>query len=62
VLPFWDLAIWDESVWAAGSGSFHHWFGVNGFGKKLSLQFAMRGGGKVLATDYEVLYEKGIGL
>jgi hypothetical protein len=62
VLPFWDRAIWDEAIWAAGAGSFHQWFGVNGFGKKMSLQFAMRGGGTVLATDYEVLYEIGIGL
>jgi hypothetical protein len=62
VLPFWDRAIWDEGIWAAGAGSFHQWFGVNGFGKKMSLQFAMRGGGTVLATDYEVLYEVGIGL
>lgn len=61
-LPFWDVAIWDESLWGIGAGYFHQWFGVNGFGKKMSLQMALRGGGQVLATDYEVLYETGIGL
>lgn len=61
-LPFWDIALWDEDSWAIGAGSFHTWFGVSGFGKKLSLQCAVRSGGKVLVTDYESLYETGIGL
>jgi hypothetical protein len=61
-VPFWDRAKWDEATWSIGAGSFRQWFGVNGFGKKMSLQLALRGAGKVLMTDYEVLYETGIGL
>jgi hypothetical protein len=62
IYPLWDDAIWDQAIWAQGDGSFHRWYGVTGYGKKLSLQLAMRGAGHVLATDHETLYEQGIGL
>jgi len=60
--PAWDVAIWDQSIWNAATGSFRRWIGVSGFGKKLSTQLAVRGSGAVLMTDYEMLYETGIGL
>jgi hypothetical protein len=57
----WDSGKWDQALWAGG-GSFRKWFGVTGYGKKLSLQLALRGTGKVVYTDHEVLHEVGIGL
>lgn len=62
IYPLWDDAIWDEAIWAEGDGSFHRWFGVNGFGKKMSLQLAIRGAGQVTYTDHEALFEVGLGL
>jgi len=62
IYPLWDDAIWDENIWAEGDGSFHQWFGLSGFGKKVSLQLAIRGAGRVVYTDHETLYEQGIGL
>jgi hypothetical protein len=58
----WDSALWDGALWDSFIGSFHKWFGVSGFGKKLSLQMAMRGSGPTIFTDYEFTYEVGIGL
>ncbi len=60
----WDDALWDDVAWSfgEGNGSFKRWFGVTGFGKKLSLQLALRGGGRVVYTDHESLFETGIGL
>jgi len=61
-IPTWDTAIWDSSVWSLGKLSLHKWFGVSCFGKKLSLQMAIRSSGNTLLTDFEVLFESGIGL
>jgi hypothetical protein len=61
-LPSWDVAIWDQSLWSSSTSSLRRWIGVTGFGKKLSTQMAVRGSGKVLLTDYELLFEQGIGL
>jgi hypothetical protein len=61
-IPVWDQAVWDKDIWDAGVGSFHRWIGVNGFGKMLSLQMAVRGQGRALFTDVEVLYEIGYNL
>ena len=60
----WDTALWDVNVWTLGpgDGSFHRWFGVTGFGKKLSLQLAISGAGQTLYTDHEAVFETGIGL
>jgi hypothetical protein len=58
----WDQALWDVSIWDSGVGSFRKWIGVSGFGKKLSLQLAVKAQGRVLLTDFEVLYETGINL
>jgi len=55
-------AVWDFSKWGEADGSFHKWFGVSGFGKKLSLQIAIRGSGQIAYTDHEALFEIGIGL
>jgi len=53
---------WDEALWTDDDGSFHRWFGVAGFGKKLSLQIAMRGAGTTAYTDHEAVFEIGNGL
>jgi hypothetical protein len=58
----WDVAMWDDSIWNASVGSFHRWIGVAAYGKKMSLQLAVRGSGRTVLTDYEVLFETGIGL
>ena len=58
----WDTALWDSGLWSEGGGSFDRWFGVTGYGKKLSLQLAIRGAGRVVYTDHEALHEDGIGL
>jgi len=60
----WDVAKWDVNSWSLGpgDGSFHQWFGVTGFGKKMSLQLAISGSGKTLYTDHEIIFETGIGL
>jgi len=58
----WDQALWDNVTWVQGLGSLHKWFGVAAFGKKLSMQMAIRGTGRVLLTDFEALFEMGIGL
>jgi hypothetical protein len=58
----WDIAIWDRNLWADVNTTFKRWFGVSGFGKKMSMQAAVRSNGAVLITDFEVLYETGIGL
>jgi hypothetical protein len=59
----WDAALWDAAVWSQLSmGTYHRWIGVSAFGKKLALQLAIRGIGQTVITDYEILYEDGIGL
>ncbi len=58
----WDVALWDQAIWAARATTFKKWFGVAGFGKKLSTAAAIRGSGFTLITDYEVTFEEGIGL
>jgi len=58
----WDIAIWDQNLWGSGGGSFRQWFGALGWGKKLSLQMAVRGSSRTTLTDYESLFETGIGL
>lgn len=59
----WDSALWDVAFWQySPNGSFHKWFGVTGFGKKVSMQLAISGSGRVVFTDHEILYEEGIGL
>lgn len=60
----WDEALWDDpsSIWQYDLASFHKWYGVAAFGKKLSLQLAARGVGKTVLTDYEAVFEVGIGL
>lgn len=58
----WDSAIWDMSFWQFAQQTFKRWFGVSGFGKKLSVQLAIRGSGYTLVTDYEVTYKEGNGL
>jgi hypothetical protein len=62
VMPSWDIAVWDKALWNSVTGSLRRWIGVTGYGKKLSTQMAVRGAGKVLLTDYELLFETGIGL
>ena len=58
----WDSALWDSAKWETLLGSFHRWIGVAAFGKKLSMQMALRGSGGTMITDFEVLYEEGINL
>lgn len=58
----WDVALWDQAMWQSKAGYWAKWFGVACFGKRLSLQAAIRGTGYTLVTDYEVTYEEGIGL
>jgi hypothetical protein len=58
-IPAWDTALWDTDIWQTANGSFHRWIGVSAFGKKMSFQCAVRGAGRVLMTDYEVLFEQG---
>jgi hypothetical protein len=58
----WDIALWDNDLWQSRATTFGKWFGVAGFGKKLSTQVAIRSLGYTLVTDYEVTYEEGIGL
>jgi hypothetical protein len=58
----WDSATWDQSMWQSQAATFKKWYGVAGFGKKLSTQVAVRGLGATIVTDYEVTYENGIGL
>ena len=60
--PAWDQATWDQAVWKSGLSTYHQWVGVSCIGKKLSLQLAVRGAGEVILTDFELLYEEGIGL
>jgi hypothetical protein len=60
--PSWDTSVWDKGIWNSTLGSFRRWIGITGFGKRLSTQLAIRGSGRVLMTDYEVLFETGIGL
>lgn len=61
---FWDdpTALWDSALWGGAYTSFHRWFGVSSFGKKLSVQVAIRGTGYVMVSDYEITYKEGIGL
>lgn len=58
----WNVALWDVAIWSARATTFKRWFGVAGFGKKLSVAAAVRSGGATLVTDYEVTFEEGIGL
>jgi len=58
----WDVALWDVQYWQFPQKTFKSWYGVRGFGKKISTQIAIRGSGYTLLTDYEVTYEEGIGL
>jgi hypothetical protein len=58
----WDSGLWDVSTWDVGASSFHKWIGVTGFGKKLSLQLAIRGSGRTELTDFEALFETGLNL
>lgn len=58
----WDVGLWDVAVWQFAFNTFKRWFGVSAFGKKLSIQLAIRGSGYVLITDYEVTFKKGNGL
>lgn len=57
----WDVALWDAAYWQLSQQTFKKWFGVAGFGKLLSLQLAIRGGGYTLITDYEITYQEGLG-
>lgn len=61
-VAIWDQSLWDNYVWSQNLKSLHKWFGVAAFGKKLSMQMAIRGSGRVLLTDFEVLFEQGLGL
>jgi hypothetical protein len=58
----WNVAIWDQAVWQSHAATWKKWFGVSSFGKRLSLQAAVRGSGYTLVTDYEITYDVGIGL
>ncbi len=58
----WDSALWDSALWGADKLTLSQWFGVAAFGKKLSVQWAVRGAGYTLLTDYEMDYKTGIGL
>lgn len=60
--PLWDVALWDQATWQSRTSTFKRWFGVSSFGKKLSVQIAIRGLGYTLLTDYEVTFTEGIGL
>ena len=60
--PVWDSALWDDLIWDASAGSFRRWIGVSAFGKKMSLQLAARGSSRTVLTDFEALFETGIGL
>lgn len=61
-LPTWDNALWDDAIWNASNGSFRRWYGVSAFGKKMSFQLAARGSSRTVLTDFEVLFETGIGM
>lgn len=58
----WDTAIWDAALWADALRTFDDWYGVAGFGKRLSVQLAIRGTAGTTLTDYEVTYQDGLGL
>jgi hypothetical protein len=58
----WDSGLWDVAIWDVGVSSYHKWIGVTGFGKKLSLQLAVRGAGNTTLTDFEALFETGLNL
>jgi hypothetical protein len=58
----WDNATWDQAIWDSAAQSFRRWIGVAGWGKRLSLQMAVRGTGKTLLTDFESLFEQGYNL
>jgi hypothetical protein len=63
ILPaIWDLSTWDNSTWAANQASLRKWIGICGFGRKLSMLLAIRGQGRTVLSDYEILYETGINL
>jgi hypothetical protein len=58
----WDVAIWDKATWGAGRATFRGWYGTSCFGKKIALQLAISGTGHTLVTDYEAVFESGMGL
>ena len=58
----WNVGLWDQATWEELRATFHDWFGVAGFGKKLALQLSFRSQGGTVITDYEVTYKEGIGL
>lgn len=58
----WDVDLWDMAVWGLSALPFGRWFGVAGFGKKLSPQLAVRGLGTTIVTDIEITFKEGIGL
>jgi hypothetical protein len=62
IAALWNVAIWDTAMWQSHSATWKKWFGVASFGKRLSLQCAVRGSGYTLVTDYELTFETGIGL
>jgi len=62
VRSLWDVGLWDKALWSELRASFHSWFGVAGFGKKLALQLSFRSQGGTVVTDYEVTYKEGFGL
>ena len=58
----WDVGLWNQATWEELRATFHDWFGVAGFGKKLALQLSFRSQGGTVITDYEVTFKEGIGL
>jgi hypothetical protein len=58
----WDIAKWDELIWATGPTTFRKWYGTAATDKKVALQIAVVGAGATLLTDFESAYELGIGL
>ena len=58
----WDAALWDLGVWSQSQQTFGGWFGVAGFGKKLSTLISIRSNGGTVITDLEATYLEGNGL
>lgn len=58
----WDVGLWDAALWAASRASFRRWIGVSGYGKKLSVLWAIRGNGHTIIADYEMDFQMGLGL
>ena len=58
IRALWDVGVWDLTEWQSGDvSSFRRWIGVAAYGKKLSMQFVVRGSGPTILSDFETLFE-----